>query len=299
MKKETLNWLWTDLITPFKKWNWLDNKIDFNSLDSLLERQIDAKIDWLVLLWTNSEFFSLTKKEMLELVKYIIKKVEWKIKIMVSLWANSTLQSIKMLKKYEKISWINWYLIFSPSFILPTQFWLYSHFKAISKKTEKLIILNNSSLRAWIDLEINTVLKIIEDCENVVWIKFDDWDLRQEKEFIKKLPTNFSIFSWDDKTAFDLIQNWWNSLVSTASNIIPSKMKDFIDLCIKQDKRAKDLNKYYDNFFEKLNLQISPIPTKTFLANNDFIKPEFRLPLCRMDLNEKEEFLKVVEKYEF
>jgi 4-hydroxy-tetrahydrodipicolinate synthase len=73
-------------------------------------------------------------------------------------------------------------------------------------------------------------------------------------------------------------------------------MKEYVDNCIKQDKKAKELYKAYYSLFANLHIQTSPLPVKTFLSNKEIIKAEFRLPLCRMDLNEKEEFLRLVGK---
>jgi hypothetical protein len=49
-------------------------------------------------------------------------------------------------------------------------------------------------------------------------------------------------------------------------------MKDFIDYCLIQDRKAKDIYRSYFNFFVGLNLQSSPIPTKTYLSNKEIIK---------------------------
>lgn len=293
---KNINWLYTDLITPFKKWNWIDNVIDFKALDKLIDFQLEANVDWIVLLWANSESQSLIKKEHLEIVKFVTTKVKWKIKILVNIPCNWTIWCIKHIKKLDKIDNISWYIITVPYYIFPTQSWLYGHFTSIAKNTDRNIIISNSKIKTWIDLELNTTLKIIEESENIIGIIFDEWNIKQEREFTKKLPENFKILSWNDKSIYDFIYYGWKWLISTASNILPKIMKEYIDYCLKQDKKAKEIYKRYFNFFDKLNLQTSPLPTKTYLANKEIIKWEFRLPLCRMDLKEKEEFLKYSDK---
>jgi dihydrodipicolinate synthase/N-acetylneuraminate lyase len=44
-------------------------------------------------------------------------------------------------------------------------------------------------------------------------------------------------------------------------------MKEFVDLCLIGDSKAKQLNDKYNEFFNKIFIQTNPLPTKTYLAS--------------------------------
>ncbi len=299
MNTSKFKWVWTALITPFKEWDWIDNEIDYEALENLLEIQIRAGVTWVLLLWTTGENPTIWKKEWEEIVKFAIDKLKWKIKVMVNLWTYSTSKSLKNTRKFDKIKWIDAYLVVNPYYNKPTQTWLYKHFTTIANSTKTPIFLYNIKARTGVNLETETLLKISKDCKNVIWVKEASWDLEQIKDVINKTEKDFLVLSWDDSLTYDLVKNGWWWVVSVASNCIPKEVVNFVDLCLSCSPKAKELNNYYNEFFTKLFIQTNPLPAKTFLADKWLIEEEFRLPICKMDDNEKKIFLDVVKKYNF
>ena len=295
MTNKQFSWLWTALITPFKEWNWIDNEIDYVALDRLLQMQIDWNVDWILLLWTTAENPTLTNEEWKEIVQFAINKIAWKTKIIVNVWNYSTKKSLENIKSFDQIEWIDWYLLVNPYYNKPTQTGLYLHFTTLADSTKRPVILYNIKWRTCVNVNTDTLLKIIQKSKNVVWVKEASWDLNQMKEVIEQTPDNFAILSGDDSLTYDLIKMWWDWILSVASNSIPSEMKEFVDLCLIGDSKAKQLNDKYNEFFNKIFIQTNPLPTKTYLASKWIIKEEFRLPMCRMDEKEKNEFLDFIK----
>ncbi len=296
MNQKQFTGLWTALVTPFKEWNWIDNEVDYVALDRLLQMQIDWNVDWVLLLWTTAENPTLTNEEWKEIVKFAINKIAWKTKIMVNVWNYSTKKSLENIKSFDQIEWIDWYLLVNPYYNKPTQTWLYLHFTTLADSTKKPVILYNIKWRTCVNVNTDTLLKIIQKSKNVVWVKEASWDLNQMKEVIEKTPDNFAVLSGDDSLTYDLIKMWWDWILSVASNSIPSEMKEFVDLCLISDSKAKQLNDKYNEFFNKIFIQTNPLPTKTYLASKWIIKEEFRLPMCKMDEKEKKEFLDFIKE---
>lgn len=299
MNNTDLRWIWTALITPFKEGDGISNEIDFKSLEKLLEMQINAWVTWILLLWTTAESPTITKEEWEQIVKFSIKKLKWKVKIMVNLWTYSTKASLENIDRYDSIEWIDAYLAVNPYYSKPTQTWLYKHFKAIADSTKRPVFLYNIEWRTGVNLQTDTLLKIVDDCENVVWVKEASWNLDQMKEVIEKTPDDFLVLSWDDSLTYDLSKLWWDWIISVAWNCIPDQMVQFVKLCLAWDEKAGELNNYYKDFFKNLFIQTNPLPAKTFLAKKWIIKEEFRLPICRMDEKERNIFLDVLNNYNF
>ena len=204
MDTSTYRGLWTALITPFKKGNGIDNDVDYKALEALLEMQVKWWVTWILLLGTTAESPTLTNKEWKKIVKFAIKKLKWKCKIMVNLWTYSTMKSLKNIKIFNKIKWIDAYLVVNPYYNKPTQTGLYKHFTTIAKSTAKPDVLYNIRGRTWINLETDTLLKIAEKCSNVIWEKEVSGNLKQMKDVIKKHQKDYIVLSWDDGLVYDL-----------------------------------------------------------------------------------------------
>lgn len=293
-----MKWLWTALITPFKEWNGIDNEVDYDALERILNMQIEGWVGGVLLLWTTAENPTLTKNEGIELVKFAIKILEWKTRIMVNVWTYSTQISLDNIKNFDKVDWIDFYLVVNPYYNKPTQSGLIQHFVACANSTNRNIILYNIQGRTAVNLETETLLKILEKTNNIVWIKEASGNMEQMKEVIDKTPDSFLVFSWDDGLTYDLINNWWDWVISVASNIYPKSIKWFVDSCFKNKEEAKCLNDTYSELFDKLFIQANPLPVKTYLAYNWIIKEAFRLPMCKMDQKERKIFLNFILKIE-
>jgi len=296
---EEFRGLWTALITPFKEGNWIDNEVDYEALEKVLEMQIKWGVDWVLLLWTTWERPTLTEKEEIELIKFAVNILKGKTKIMVNAWTYSTLDNIKTVSYLDEISDIDCYLIVNPYYNKPTQTWLKEHFIASANQTKRPVFLYNIQGRTNINLETNTLLEILKETDNIIWVKEASWNLEQMKEVIEKTNDEFIVLSWDDSLTYDLGKIWWDWVVSVASNCIPRKMKSYVDMCIAWNEGASELNDKYNLFFDSLFIQTNPLPAKTFLASKGIIKEEFRLPICKMDVKERWEFMEVIEKYRF
>jgi len=295
--QNTMKWLWTALVTPFKEWNGIDNEIDYEALERLLDMQIEGWVDGVLLLWTTAENPTLTQKEGLELVKFSINVLKWKTKIMVNVWTYSTKASLENIREFDKIEWIDAYLVVNPYYNKPTQTGLFKHFTTIADSTNRNIILYNIKWRTGVNLETSTLLKIVEKCLNIIWVKEASWNMEQMKEVVNKAPDDFLVFSGDDWLTYELIKNWWNWVISVASNIYPKMMKWFVETCFENKQEASDLNNIYSELFSKLFIQTNPLPAKTYLSYKWIIKEEFRLPMCKMDAKEKKEFLDFMEDF--
>ncbi len=297
MKKIT--WLWTALVTPFKQWNGIDNEVDYEALDRLLDMQIDWWVDGVLFLWTTAENPTLSQTEWKSIVEFGIKKLAWKAKIMVNIWNYSTKESIETAHLYDQIDGIDAYLVVNPYYSKPTQTWLLKHFTTIADSTSRDIVLYNILWRTWVNLETDTLVKIVNSCSNVVAVKEASGDLDQMKEVITATWDDFSVLSWDDGLTYDLIQNWWDGVISVASNCVPAKMRDLVKASLGKDKIAEELHIDLQELFSKLFMQTNPLPAKTYLASKWIIQETFRLPICEMDEKERGEFLNFVEKSSF
>lgn len=80
MKKTIASGVWPTMITPFTD----NNKIDYKSLEELIEWYIKAQVDGLFAVCLSSELFFLSLNERVELAKFVVDKVAGRVSVIAS-----------------------------------------------------------------------------------------------------------------------------------------------------------------------------------------------------------------------
>ncbi len=292
--REQFNWVWTALITPFNKEWW----IDWESIDRLIEKQIDGWVKGILFLWTTWENPTIGHNEWIQIVERWIQKINERCKVMVNIGTYSTYKSVKRIQDFEKIWKIDAFLAVNPYYNKPTQKWLYMHFQMIADSTSLPLFLYNITSRTGVNLETETLVKLSKNCKNIVWVKEASGNMEQMKEVIANTHDDFIVLSWDDSFTLELIQNWWNGVVSVASNFLTEEVVYMVQAALNEEvDKAKKADIYLQDFFEQQFIQTNPLPIKTALAHMWLIEEQFRLPMCTMDPEPRKKWLELVEKY--
>src|SRR6202790_4075717 len=117
----------TALVTPFRK----DGSLDESTLRSLVKRQIDEGIDFLVPCGTTGESPTLTRKEHLRVVEITLEEAKGRVPVLAGAGGYNTAEVIGLGKEGKHLG-ADGILSVSPYYNKPTQEGLYQHFKAIA-----------------------------------------------------------------------------------------------------------------------------------------------------------------------
>lgn len=281
--------VYTAIVTPFK----VDESVDYTALKKLIEFQIASGVTGIVPCGTTGESPTLSTEEHEKVVEETIKIVAGRVKVIAGTGSNSTKEAIELSLHAQKAG-ADALLIVNPYYNKPTQEGLYRHFKAIADSVNIPIILYNIKGRTGVNVETNTLMRLIKDCKNIIAVKEASGDIIQIRDVIKKAPPNFSILSGDDGITLDVIKSGGDGIISVAANVIPKQMVEMVSSALSGDmKKAEALDKKYQEFFKVEFIETNPIPIKTMLAMQGKVKEVFRLPLCELS---KENRIKV-EKF--
>lgn len=277
---------WTALVTPFSP----DTSIDYEAFERLLNHQLSWWIDGVLLLGTTAEAPTLTTEEKRQIVDFAIKKIAGRCKIMVNVGTNCTRESLENVAYYDTISGIDAYLVVNPYYNKPTQTGLFEHFKIIASSTQKPIFVYNIRWRTGVNLETETLIKLLEVCPNILWVKEASGDMAQIKEVIKRTQGRSIVLSGDDWLTADVLREWGHGVISVASNLFPQEVTRMVHFGISSD--FENMQKLHDillPFFDGQFIQTNPLPIKTSLEWSGLLGiAKFRLPLCSMDSDEKQ-----------
>lgn len=277
--------LYTALVTPFK-----NDEVDYTSLSHLVDRQLKAHIDGILVLGSTGEASTLSDSEKTKILSQVSKQIHGKTQLMVGVGSNTTRTTIDNCKIAESYH-ANSLSIILPYYNKPTQMGVYQHFKAIAQNTHLPIVIYNNPSRCGISIHVDT-LKALALIPNIIGIKDSSaqLDYIQEVSFeLPKVRSDFKIYSGDDITLLPYCSLGACGIISVASNLIPSTMKRFMDLLAhKQYADALIFHRKLYSFFKSIFIEANPIPIKAALNLCDIASSQMRLPLTTIQNNHLE-----------
>jgi 4-hydroxy-tetrahydrodipicolinate synthase len=280
--------LYTALITPFNE----DKSVDYITLKKLIDEQIEANVDGLVILGTTGESPVISDTEAEKIISLAVKISKRKIKIIVGAGSNNTELAIEKSKQAQDLG-ADAILSVNPYYNKPPQEGLYKHFKQIADSINIPIILYNIKGRTAVNLETETLLRLSQH-KNIIGVKEASGDLSQIMEVINQVDDDFFVLSGDDALTYPIMSLGGHGVISVTSNIFPREMKNIVWQCLTNNFEAAKQSHYklYNFMNELLSISSNPIPVKTLLAHMGKIKDEFRLPLCRLEDSNRQKLIK-------
>ena len=262
----------TALITPFT-----GGDVDYKAFATLVDRQVEAGIDFLVPLGTTGETPCLEDDERIKVLE-TAKEHSNGLPILVGGGTNSlahTLRSMKMLDPYG----VDGFLIVVPYYNKPTQEGQYQYFKAVAESTDKPIVLYNVPGRTGANMTAETALRLAE-IPNVVAIKEASGNRPQIEEILRNAPKDFAVLSGNDDDTIWMMEQGGAGIISVASNVAPAQMAEFVGYMKAGNwEKARQMNETLTPLFANCFVESNPIPAKAALAAMGLINNELRLPL--------------------
>ena len=273
MKNLKLAGCGTALITPFR-----GGAVDYDTYASLVDRQVNAGVHFLVPLGTTGETPCLEFSERMKILELTMEHSAGK-PVVVGGGTNSLAQTLDGIGKLESLD-PDAYLIVVPYYNKPTQTGLYEYFNAVAESTEKGIVLYNVPGRTGANLKAETTLRLAE-IPNIIAVKEASGNYAQISEIIRNAPEGFSVLSGNDEETLSLMATGADGIVSVASNIDPEDMVKLAEALMADDIRtARMLHHRLTPLFRNCFVESNPIPVKAAMAAMGLIENTLRLPLC-------------------
>lgn len=280
--KLNLHGVYTALITPFTEYG----NVDYTSLERLVNFQIENGIDGIVPCGTTGESPTLSHEEHDRVIAQSLKFSNGRVPVLAGTGSNATDEAIR-LSQHAQDAGVDAVLLVNPYYNKPTQKGLFYHFKAIAESVSIPCVLYNIKGRTGVNLETETLLKLIDVCPNIYAVKEASGNMEQMTEVINRTPEDFKVFSGDDNLAYELVKRGGNGVISVASNLFPKQIVKMIHSAMDGDyDTASCINDSFAAFFKACFVETNPIPIKTALAHYGHCLEYFRLPLCTLEKEE-------------
>ncbi len=278
------------LVTPFQ-----EGAVDFETLDELIDFQIDNGIDAIVPVGTTGESPTLSYEEHKQVIERVVKGANGKVPVIAGAGANSTAEAIEMTAYAKKVG-ADATLQVGPYYNKPTQEGFYQHFKAIAEEVDLPVVLYNIPGRCGAGMTPETIARLAE-IENIVGIKEATGSLDQASEIAMRC--DLTIISGDDSLTLPLASVGGKGVISVVANIVPADVKAMTDLIL--EGNLVQARQWHRKLFalskNMLTLATNPIPIKAAMAMLDMASDELRLPMTPLEENKKAALKKTLEAY--
>jgi 4-hydroxy-tetrahydrodipicolinate synthase len=265
------------LVTPFR-----DGKVDEAKLKQLVEFHVENGTDGIVPCGTTGESPTLSHDEHHRVVQVVVESARKRCFVIAGTGSNSTAEAISLTKHAERAG-ADAALVVNPYYNKPTQEGLYRHFRAVAESTALPIITYNIQGRTAVNVETDTMARLVRDCRNIVGVKEASGSLDQMSQVIAACGPDFTVLSGDDNITLPLLAIGGKGVISVIANLVPRETAEMVHAALDGDwKRARDLHYRLFPLARAAFLETNPIPIKEAMAMVGMIEPEFRLPMCRM-----------------
>ena len=281
----------TALVTPFK-----DGEIDEAALTSLIEAQIQGGISGIVPVGTTGESPTLSHEEHHRVIEIAVKVAAKRVLVIAGTGSNATSEAVKLTIEAEKLG-ADAALLVAPYYNKPSPEGLYRHFKKVADAVSIPIVLYSIPGRCGIEIPVPVIVRLVNDCRNVVAIKEAGGKVERVRQLRAALPESFQILSGDDALTLPFMAAGAVGVISVASNIIPSELEILVQSYLKGELgKSEEIHNRYAPLFRDLFIEPNPVPVKTALAAKGICQDDVRLPLCEMTLENKKTLLKTLDE---
>jgi 4-hydroxy-tetrahydrodipicolinate synthase len=281
---------YTAIVTPFK-----DGKLDESALERLIKAQVKGGVDGIAPVGTTGESPTVDYQEHIRIIKLAAKFAAGKIQVLAGTGANSTSEAIYLTEEAEKAG-ADGSLQVAPYYNKPTQEGLFQHFREVARHTSLPVVLYSIPGRCGIEIGVETVKRLSQECQNVVGIKEAGGNADRVSQLRAALGPRFGILSGDDSLTLPFMAVGAQGVVSVASNIIPRQVARMVRAFAAGNARAAlKIHQEYYPVFKDLFIETNPVPVKAALAMMGLVAEEYRLPLVPLSPKNRETLQKTLK----
>ena len=287
MTQRTLNLsgIYTALVTPFSKDS---SRVDFDSLGQLLEFQINAGIQGVVVCGSTGEAATLTDDEYIAVVRFVRESTRGKLPCVAGISVSATTRAGEIARSVEELG-CDGVLLATPPYNKPSQAGLLEHFRSVHRATSLPIIAYNIPGRSGVAIAPAT-LGMLSREGLVVGIKESSGSVDALADTMTTIRPDCQVVSGDDSLTLAVLAYGGVGAISACANVLPQQS---VALChawhAGEPGEAKRIQLEMLPKIRALFVESNPVPVKTVLALRGIISnATTRLPLVELSTSSLE-----------
>ncbi len=291
MKKQIFKGIATALITPFR-----DGTVDYDALGRIIDFQINAGINALVVCGTTGEASTLTDEEHRETIAYAVRRVAGRIPVIAGTGSNDQEYALELTRYACDQAGADGVLLVTPYYNKATQGGLIKMYTQLADAASKPVVLYNVPSRTGVNIEPTTYAALAEH-PNIVAFKEANGNLSKIVETVALVGDKLALYSGNDDQIVPLMSLGGIGAISVLSNILPAETVEICDRFFRGDiKGSAALQCRYHALISALFSEVNPIPVKAAMSAMGYGENSLRLPLTEMEAAHERVLLDLMRK---
>src|SRR5690625_4757718 len=263
------------VITPFKE----DGSIDEETFKSLVNWQIESGSHGISVTGTSGEPSSLTIDERKRVMDMAKETIDGRVIFAPGTGSTNHDETMELTKYAEEIG-VDAAMVIVPYYNRPNQEALYQHFKTVADSVEIPIIIYNIPGRTAINMEVETMKRLVEDCPNIIGAKESNKDFEHVNRVLLNCGRDFLLYSGIELLCYPMLAIGGAGFISATANVDPKRVAALYNTWEAGDiKKAQDMHfklmPLNDVLFKDTNQTVA----KETLGMMGKITAKLRLPL--------------------
>jgi 4-hydroxy-tetrahydrodipicolinate synthase len=276
------------IVTPFTQ----NNEVNYEKLGELIDYQIAAGTDSIIVCGTTGEASTLTHEEHLECIRYTVNKVAKRVPVIAGTGSNSTDTAIFLSQEAQKHG-ADALLVVTPYYNKATQKGLIAHFTAVANAVTLPIILYNVPSRTGCNILPQTVATLAKNVDNIVGIKEASGNIAQVAEVMQLTDGKIDLYSGCDEMIVPVMSLGGMGVISVLSNVAPKETHEMAMKFLEGDVvGSRELQLKLLPLINALFCEVNPIPVKKAVNLMGFQVGTLRMPLTEMEQVNAESLMK-------
>lgn len=282
MKQPVFEGVATALVTPFK-----NGTIDYAMLEQLLDFQLAAGVDAIVVCGTTGEASTMSPQEQLGTIAHAIKYTAGRCKIIAGTGSNNTAHCLEMSRVADSMG-ASALLLVTPYYNKCTQAGLVRHYTTVADTVRCPVIVYNVPSRTGVEISVDTLAELSRH-PNINGVKEAGGNTAKVARTIERCGDDLFVWSGNDDQTVPLMALGAKGVISVLSNVRPKQTLEMTRAC--QEGRYADAGKLQCRLMpliDALFCEVNPIPVKQALKLIGFDAGEPRLPLTPLSASHEE-----------
>jgi 4-hydroxy-tetrahydrodipicolinate synthase len=284
----------TALVTPFLRDG---SAVDWEAYEALLESQVEGGVQGVIPLGTTGEPPTLSEDEKAEVVKRTVRLLKGRAQIVVGTGTNSTADTIASSRAAVEAG-VDGVMLVMPYYNRPNQEGLFRHVQLVAGAVSAPIVLYNHPGRTGVNLEVETLERILQACPNVVGLKDASGNVLYCQSLARQRD-RIAVLSGDDVLTVPLMSVGATGVVSVTSNLYPKEIGALVQAMLSGDwKAAQAAHLRHLALYNALFCEPSPAPIKAALALRGRMHATVRSPMAEISDQGRSHISRVIDAFE-
>ena len=281
------------IVTPMNA----DESVNYPKLRELVEEQIAAGTDAIIICGTTGESACLTFEEHLDVIKACIEYVDHRIPVIAGTGSNCTKDAVYMSVEAEKMG-ADALLCVTPYYNKATQKGLIEHYTSISDAVNIPIILYNVPSRTGCNLAPETIAYLAKNTKNIRAVKEASGNISQIARVKALAGDDIDLYSGNDDQIVPIMSLGGLGVISVLSNVAPRQTKEICQAWFDGDtQKSARLQLEAMDIVGALFCEVNPIPVKTAMNLMGKEVGPLRAPMCEMEEKNLERLKSAMRHY--